>query len=255
MRMPRFQFTVRRVMIGIAVVACSLGGFVWSVRMKRLSAIYHQRAADYLDSAEMYRQLAEGEGVGEVGWINENEIPGETSAGRTNRMIKLRSHYAQLGRKYLQAAARPWAPVGADPAAPTFPVVGADEYGIWCRHCPEASLRLVEISWNNLVGVEGVKREQSDRYDNKALRNGIVLKYNYNESIIIYDDFCGFDLIVEQITMRLHGIDPEWYQRVQKTAGELPLTVWSKPQPTEESPPEIESNESVLRIERLGHGR
>jgi hypothetical protein len=234
--------------------------------MKRLSAIYHERAGDHLFSAEMYRQLAEqlakNEAVGEVGWStdtdgvhHENELPGETSAGRTNRMIKLRSHYAQLGRKYLQAAARPWAPMGADPAAPTFPMVGADEYGIWCRDCPGASLKMVEIAWNKLVGVEGVKRGQSDLYDNKALHNGIVLKYNSNHVLLIYDKFYGFDSMVEQITMRLHGIDPEWYQRVQETANELPLTVWSKPQPTEKPPSEIESNKSELRIERLGHWR
>jgi hypothetical protein len=247
--MPRFQFTVRRVMIGIAVVACSLGGFVWSVRMKRLSAIYHQRAADYLSSAETYRQLAEGE-VDGSGWYTETDgVHIENGiSGRRNRAIKLRSYYARLGRKYLRAAARPWTPVGTDPPVPTIPPdpeVGADEDVIWCHHCPGASLRLMEITWNHLVSVEGVKREHSDRYDNKALHNAIVLKYNINDSLIIYDDYSGFNLFIEQITMRLHGIDPEWYQRVKETAGELPLTVWSESQPTEEPRSETESDDRI----------
>jgi hypothetical protein len=44
MGMPRVRFTVRRMIVGIAVIALALSGIVWVGKMRLLSVAYHQRA-------------------------------------------------------------------------------------------------------------------------------------------------------------------------------------------------------------------
>jgi hypothetical protein len=45
--MPRVRFTVRRMMIAVAVVALALGVGLWGVRVRRLSRDYSLRAQMY----------------------------------------------------------------------------------------------------------------------------------------------------------------------------------------------------------------
>jgi hypothetical protein len=47
MKLPRVRFTVRRMMVLVAVAGLTSGAMVWHGRMKRLSALYEMRASKY----------------------------------------------------------------------------------------------------------------------------------------------------------------------------------------------------------------
>jgi hypothetical protein len=50
MRIPRVRFTVRRMMIAVAIVALALSFFVWNRRMARLSMEYDMQSLTYRGS-------------------------------------------------------------------------------------------------------------------------------------------------------------------------------------------------------------
>jgi len=243
MRLTRVRISVRRMMILVAVVACLLSGVIWCTRMRNLSAVYRHRAIDYGKSEETYRQLAEGE-IDGAGWYTgtdgthiENEIPGETVAARTARLVKLRSYYSGLNLKYLHAAARPWMPVSDDPPDPetpfVAPVLSADGYGIWRRDDPNEPP--VRVAWSALVGVEGVKREETDRHNKTTVHTVLELTNDRYDVVTLYDHWPGFGLVVEQMTKHLQGLAPDWYERLQvETIGTpFPISIWRKPEPEE----------------------
>ena len=57
MRLPRVRFTVRRMMVAVAVVALSLGGWLWLGEMRRRSAYYSALADAYALEAENHTGL------------------------------------------------------------------------------------------------------------------------------------------------------------------------------------------------------
>jgi hypothetical protein len=66
MRLPRVRFTMRRLMVWVAVVALALGGVLWAARLRRRSAYYVYVAQAYDLEAKnhttfiaFYRELAE----------------------------------------------------------------------------------------------------------------------------------------------------------------------------------------------------
>ncbi len=87
MPLPRVRFTVRRMIVAVAIVALIAGG----TRLHILSREYNRRAMRYGAMSAMSRHHL-----------------GEPIVG----------YYADLSEKYERAARYPWLPVAADPPVP-----------------------------------------------------------------------------------------------------------------------------------------
>lgn len=106
MRLPRVRFTVRRLMVVVAVVAVILVATRWSLRLK----VYRSKAVEFARVAEANqfysRDFAPYDG----------QSPGDA---RKYEWYKLSEFYnATLMKKYERAAHAPWLPVEPDPPAP-----------------------------------------------------------------------------------------------------------------------------------------
>jgi hypothetical protein len=56
-----------------------------------------------------------------------------------------------------------------------------------------------------------------------------VLDFEYGEFIELYEDWPGFNQVVESITERLPGIDPDWLQKVKQLGvADPPIEVWRR---------------------------
>jgi hypothetical protein len=94
---PRLRFTVRRLMVTVAIVAVAMGSLAYVVRLARLRAYYHRRAVECSSAAAMFRSPA-----------YRDDVEDPVAADRLDR----------LADKYERAAARPWLPVEPDPRGP-----------------------------------------------------------------------------------------------------------------------------------------
>jgi hypothetical protein len=117
MRVPRERFTVRTLMVAVAVVAILFGGVI---ELPRLWSLRQQ----YLGFAEKYgyweTRLNGVVGIRqEITYYSLRQPRGsEPSPARLARMKAEASYYARLRAKYERAAHRPWVPVAPDPAPP-----------------------------------------------------------------------------------------------------------------------------------------
>lgn len=97
MRMPRVRFTVRRMMVPVAVVALALGMCIWDHRMRRVSVAYELRGLSYRKRSGPRPRFPA-------------LIPPPLSA---------RERWdAEMAEKYRRAARYPWLPVAPDPPYP-----------------------------------------------------------------------------------------------------------------------------------------
>jgi hypothetical protein len=120
MRLPSVQFTVRRMMVAVAVVAVLLG--VGPFRQR--SAKYQRKAVEH---------------AGQVGVSNENAKV-QLAAGRKHPEIRvlmeasaaewerLAAWHADLAKKYSHAASRPWETLPLDPRPPLHSVPLAERF-------------------------------------------------------------------------------------------------------------------------------
>jgi len=67
MRLPRMRFTVRRMMIAVAVVGGLIAGAQWCAKMARLSCGYAVKA-DFFESAARPRTPPPSLGMGQEEW-------------------------------------------------------------------------------------------------------------------------------------------------------------------------------------------
>jgi hypothetical protein len=143
MRLPRVRFTVRRLMIAVAVVASLLGGsigilkFIGNYRVCQEKTAFHTwRVASFRDHAELCRLNHEAS-------LRRTEKYAEASLRRTEKYAKVDPHYAiaaassaewwrlnlgytrqriayhdELAKKYRRLAWRPRQPVEPDPPEP-----------------------------------------------------------------------------------------------------------------------------------------
>jgi hypothetical protein len=105
MRPPRLRFTVRRLLLVVALAATS----VWGVKMWRLSREYARRAQSYTDSEWLEKgilvhKVAQGELAGYHALLSQHK--------------QRAAFYAAQARKYERAARDSWLPVEPDPPAP-----------------------------------------------------------------------------------------------------------------------------------------
>ena len=92
MKFPRVRFTIQRMMVVVAVVALTLGGIAWVVRMKRLSSEYERRAQKHVFEIQSLFNAA---------FASEHDYWSMEMIG-----------------KYRNASKRPWIPVEPDPPEP-----------------------------------------------------------------------------------------------------------------------------------------
>ena len=118
--MPRVRFTVRRMMIVVAIVAGMLGVSTWMLRTRVRERRYRAMAAQHAQEAARYQEYMDTYPafVAELkaGGIAEADIPSQFGTIEWRR--RRRDHYSALQRKYEEAAIRPWDPVPPDPPEP-----------------------------------------------------------------------------------------------------------------------------------------
>ncbi len=134
MPLPRVRFTVRRLMIAVAIAAFLIGGGIEAARCKRLrkahldDAAYHARR-----EAEELRNLANIDLSRRAGAIDV-EVRSMRLIERSSRLRV--DYHGQMKRKYSKAASRPWRAVSPDPKDPgteliweafTIPELGGPE--------------------------------------------------------------------------------------------------------------------------------
>jgi hypothetical protein len=99
MRQPRMQFTVRRLMVAIAIAAIVSEIVIVDRRFKRLSmASYHENRQALYESAGVRYPWDENRNV---------------QVGRSTRYWAI--YHAKMRRKWEEAVERPWLPVATDP--------------------------------------------------------------------------------------------------------------------------------------------
>ena len=114
--MPRFRphFSLRWLMILVAVVAASLGGVLKTREWGRLAKIYRTKAQEHADIETTLRDLVARSG--EDSPVDISVQPNRPSIRFPIR--KVIEHEGGLKRKYERAAARPWQSVPADTLLP-----------------------------------------------------------------------------------------------------------------------------------------
>jgi hypothetical protein len=112
MRLPRFRFTVRRLMVAMAIVALLLGGGILGRR-----SLDYRRLAAFHEQMEQRKERAV-RGI-EILARAAND-PADAAAARRDAAYEAQigRHHAALKAKYLRAASRPWLPVPPDPPPP-----------------------------------------------------------------------------------------------------------------------------------------
>jgi ribosomal protein L28 len=114
MRLPRFRFTVRRLMVAVADLGLLIGAEVTRRRWKHnlLMANYHA------NEERRMRLLLSG------GWITETVEAGKSQKLRIGRNIEREPvqrrlmYHVVMGDRYQRAARRPWLAVTLDPPEP-----------------------------------------------------------------------------------------------------------------------------------------
>jgi hypothetical protein len=97
MRLTRPQFTVRRLLIGVAITAVALGVPPWS---RRRGESFRQRAIYHAEESE-------------GGWVD-----GGLTKAQIDRIQSRLAYHGMMAVKYRWAARYPWLPVAPDPPLP-----------------------------------------------------------------------------------------------------------------------------------------
>jgi hypothetical protein len=116
MRLPRVRFTVRRMMVAVAVVAIISG----SVQLWRLRRLYQDRASGYASMALRYVSTPEEAAYWEARWTRQREgRPAEYPWPAGPPFVPaIVAHYRSLQAKYEHAARYPWLTVVPDTPEP-----------------------------------------------------------------------------------------------------------------------------------------
>jgi hypothetical protein len=128
----RPRFTVRSMMIAVAIVGLLMGASLWIVEMRSRSVAYQIRACIFMDMDPRAK-------MGKVGLTKDGrEVNLYDNENRYLRWAWTR----ELAEKYWQLAQRPWLPVEPDPPPPellAYPRSALDcpaevtSRGPWCR--------------------------------------------------------------------------------------------------------------------------
>jgi len=109
MRMPRVRFTVRRMMIAVAVAALIL--YVENLRRRHVT--FQRRATINASYARQFREAFEKRSLNVFAFQH-----GPVFAATPTLRFKWAEYHENLSRKYERAASHPWETVPADPPPP-----------------------------------------------------------------------------------------------------------------------------------------
>lgn len=152
MKLPRVRFTLRRMMVAVAVVGVAVGSGLTVARLKQLRDEYRRKSAyhaqemeqwdlsggNFYDGSNVYRLGSDGRilrwyplpnpPVGMMmipddgPWVEgTGGLPEEVRKEVTRRILAFRAsaeYHATLHRKYERAAASPWLGINRDPPEP-----------------------------------------------------------------------------------------------------------------------------------------
>ncbi len=105
MKLPRVRFTIRRIMVAVAIVAMLFIGVV----LWRRSQEYRRRAESH--DLLLWSALPVA--------IDEAASPGRLGGGLSvGGLLRRAKYHHEMSRKYWWAAARPWVSVDPDPPPP-----------------------------------------------------------------------------------------------------------------------------------------
>jgi hypothetical protein len=107
MRVPRVRFTVRRMMIAVAIIGATLGSMVSIVNWLTWSRDCHRRASVHRRAGD-YESLMAGDHRPEYGFHPYLATKYERRA----------AHHVQMRLKWERAAWHPWTQVAPDPPEP-----------------------------------------------------------------------------------------------------------------------------------------
>ncbi len=110
MPLPRVRFTVRRLMVAVAVVGLALWLGKGLIRHWR----YRSLAAAYATKESLARRLSTGDVTATSSTLFATR-PGEQPV---TSVMANRDYYAAMREKYERAARSPWLPVAPDPPEP-----------------------------------------------------------------------------------------------------------------------------------------
>jgi hypothetical protein len=121
MKFLRMRFTVRRLMVAVAIVSLPLGW--WRYReMAALSERYRQKYGWYYGLATL--DLGEAEEWDQMA-VEKRKSAAQHPAWTLDQMAvasagkrRMGNYYRDLASKYARAVARPWLPVAPDPPEP-----------------------------------------------------------------------------------------------------------------------------------------
>jgi hypothetical protein len=117
MQMPRFRFTVRRMMVAVAFAGLVLAPAAWGIRLlgyaegfRRQSARMQARERRDFMACRYWRDAAEtNRALG---------VAAEKERANAAHFERLAGYCGSLSRKYERAARYPWLPVEPDPPEP-----------------------------------------------------------------------------------------------------------------------------------------
>jgi type II secretory pathway pseudopilin PulG len=125
MRLPRVRFTIRRIMIVVAIVALLMGGMrlLWLRSVYRKAALAH---ATFENLARTLQRMVENEGKDEreleiafgMKVESESEVVKAKRAADARVNQKTAEYHAAQRQKYERAASRPWVPIAPDSPPP-----------------------------------------------------------------------------------------------------------------------------------------
>ncbi len=142
MRLPRWRFTVQKLMLVVALAGLAMGGGIAAYRLWRLSSEYARKAQLYQASEANFRKLAafylenaehDGEAAAQVSAVetsdeklireldqhaDQSKLWAARSRENAAECATMAVSYAALSRKYERAARYPWLTVDPDPPPP-----------------------------------------------------------------------------------------------------------------------------------------
>lgn len=108
------RFTLRRLMLAVAIASAVLAASVEIGRLRRASAAYRQKAQEHAAIAETLKGIIAASGPSSPIDIS----PGEGLRSKRFTAKQVANHEARLAAKYERAARYPWLSVEPDPPEP-----------------------------------------------------------------------------------------------------------------------------------------
>jgi hypothetical protein len=126
MRLPRPRFTIRRMMVVVALLCLILGPGVEGLRLIELVHFYRQAAINARDAAKGFRNTATALAVHQKGLRTEDVKIRRWLHTAEEKWIEYAEYHQELAPKYDRAARHPWIPIDFSYDPPEYPPFSPD---------------------------------------------------------------------------------------------------------------------------------